>query len=142
MSAVKATARSRLVHVLLAITCSVAITDSALATSMAEVRQRVGVYIWGRVPDLTVAVADAQRLGATDAVRAFIGPWSDTPPYPTDLRTLRQKLTLPGYQELFSKYKVIMLTAYDSASYSKEYGSVYHEKGSDRHHPAAPSLKV
>src|SRR4051812_47008978 len=101
MSTVQATVRSKLAHVLLAITCSVAITDSAAAASISEVRQRVGLYIWGRVPDLAVAVADAQRLGARNAVRAFIGPWSDTPPYPTDLRTLREKITLPGYQELF-----------------------------------------
>jgi hypothetical protein len=142
MSAPKAARRIRLFRATLAIICLIGFRESAPAASVADIRQRVGIYIWGRVPDLTVAVADAQRLGATNAVRAFIGPWSDTPPYSTDLRTLREKLMLPGYEELFSKYKVIMLTAYDSASYAKEYGSVYHEKGSDRHHPAAPSLKV
>ncbi|HWP86060.1 MAG TPA: hypothetical protein VNN17_12775 [Terriglobia bacterium] len=81
----------------------------------------MGVYIWGRVPDLTTAVADAKSLGMEYAVRAFIGPWSDTPPYADDLRPLAAKLGDPGYQALFREFQVIMLTAYDSFSYGMEY---------------------
>src|SRR4051794_33603739 len=102
-------------HLLALTICLAAPLTNVLAASQADLRQRVGIYIWGRVPDLTMAVADAQRLGASRAVRAFIGPWSDTPPYATDLRTLRQKLTLPENQELFNKFQVVMLTSYDSA---------------------------
>lgn len=137
--------RKSLLHALALLVCLAGCCRPAAAATAAEMRQRVGIYIWGRVPDLATAASDAQRLGANQAIRAFIGPWSDTPPYTTDLRSLRQKLTLPGYQTLFTKFHVIMLTAYDSASYAKEYGSSYRpppEAKRNQHHPSAPSLKV
>src|SRR5690349_355586 len=92
------------------------------AATPEQIRQKLGIYIWGRVPDLAVAASDAERLGTRNAVRVFIGPWSDNPSYQTDLRPLAQKLTSPGYRKLFSDFPVIMLTAYDSVSYAREYG--------------------
>jgi hypothetical protein len=93
------------------------------ATAPAEVRQKVGIYIWGQVPDFSAAIADAKSIGANYAVRAFVGPWSDTPPYEDDLRPLAEKLGDSGYRELFQEFHVIMLTAYDSHSYAREYGN-------------------
>lgn len=113
-----------------------------------QFRQKVGIYIWGRVPNLEIAVSDAKRLGADRVVRAFMGPWSDTPPYRDDLRPLREKAVSSDYQSLFNSFPVIMLTTYDSTSYSREYGS---EAGTHlgssgapgkRHHPSHPSLKL
>jgi hypothetical protein len=90
-------------------------------TTPEQVRRKVGIYIWGQVPDLAPAVEDARRIGSDYAVRAFIGPWSDTPPYQDDLRPLAEKLADEGYQTLFREFQVIMLTAYDSYSYAREY---------------------
>jgi hypothetical protein len=90
-------------------------------TTSEEVRQKVGIYIWGQVPDLATAVEDAGQIGSDHAVRAFIGPWSDTPPYRDDLRPLAEKLADSGYQALFREFEVVMLTAYDSYSYAREY---------------------
>lgn len=101
--------------------CLLVATLAAAATPE-EIRERVGVYIWGQVPDLSAAVEDARSLGARRVVRAFIGPWSDTPPYHDDTRPLALKLRDPGYQKLIREYAVIMFTAYDSYSYEREYG--------------------
>lgn len=92
------------------------------AATPEQIRDRVGVYIWGNVADLSAAVDDARGLGADRVVRAFIGPWSDTPPYHDDTRPLAQKLEDPAYRKLISQFTVIMLTAYDSYSYEREYG--------------------
>jgi len=127
--------------------------SSALRCATAgDIRQRVGIYIWGRVPDLPGAVLDAKRLGADQVVRTFIGPWSDNPPFGTDLRPLREKALSPDYQSVFRNFRVVMLTAYDSVSYQREYGAIPSEPGraarlgKDRelfhHHPAHPSAEL
>lgn len=93
------------------------------AATPEQIRERVGIYIWGNVPDLSAAVDDARSTGADRVVRAFIGPWSDTPPYHDDVRPLAEKVGDAGYQKMFREYQVIMLTAYDSYSYGSEYGA-------------------
>ena len=103
--------------------CLLALPSISRAATPEQIRQRLGVYIWGRVPDLAAASTDATRLGTRNAVRVFIGPWSDNPPYKIDLRPLAHKLTAPGYQNLFRDFPVVMLTAYDSVSYAREYGT-------------------
>jgi hypothetical protein len=104
--------------------CLLALPPVSRAATPEQIRQRLGIYIWGRVPDLVAAASDAARLGTRNAVRAFIGPWSDNPPYRIDLRPLAQKLRSPGYQKIFQDFPVITLTAYDSVSYAREYGAV------------------
>jgi hypothetical protein len=92
------------------------------AATPEQIREALGIYVWGNVPDLSVAVDDARSIGADHAIRAFIGPWSDTPPYHDDCRPLTVKLSDAGYRKLIQEYQVIMLTAYDSFSYTREYG--------------------
>jgi hypothetical protein len=104
--------------------CLLAFSTASLAATPEQIRQRLGIYIWGRVPDLAAAASDAARLGTRNAVRVFIGPWSDNPPYKIDLRPLAQKLRSPGYRKIFRDFPVIMLTAYDSVSYAREYGAL------------------
>ena len=136
------------IPVFICIACLLALPPVSRATTPEQVRQRLGVYVWGRVPDLAVAATDAARLGTRNAVRAFIGPWSDNPPYRIDLRPLAQKLRSPGYQKLFRDFPVIMLTAYDSVSYAREYGAVSSAKSAasaaerKNGHAAHPSSMV
>ena len=111
-------------HLAVSLALFLTFASASHAATPEQIRQRLGIYIWGRVPDLAAAASDAERLGMRNAIRAFIGPWSDNPPYQTDLRPLDQKLHSPGYQKLFRDFPVIMLTAYDSFSYAREYGSV------------------
>jgi hypothetical protein len=133
--------------------CVTLFTPSAVLppTSSEIIRQRVGVYVWGRVPDLSAAILDVQRIGADRVVRTFIGPWSDTPPYEDDLRPLDEKATSPAFQAMFRAFPVTVLTAYDSFSYGRIYGnsSVRVETEisapggaaqSGPRHPADPSL--
>lgn len=94
----------------------------AAAATPGQIRDQVGIYIWGNVPDLASAVEDARSTGADHVVRAFIGPWSDTPPFHDDTRPLATKLRDSGYQKLIREYAVVMFTAYDSYSYQREYG--------------------
>ena len=101
------------IFVLVCFACLLASPAVSRAATPEQIRQRLGVYIWGRVPDLAAASTDAARLGTRNAVRVFIGPWSDNPPYKIDLRPLAQKLRSPGYQKIFRDFPVIMLTAYD-----------------------------
>lgn len=116
-----------------------------------EIRQKVGIYVWGRVPDLVAACSDAKRLGADQVIRTFIGPWSDTPPYKDDLRPLREKAISSEYQTIFDNYQVIMLTAYDSVSYAKVHvpSSISDQakineslESAVPNHPPDPSFKV
>jgi hypothetical protein len=113
----------RKIPVFICFACLLALPPVSRAATPEQIRQRLGVYIWGRVPDLAAAASDARRLGTHNAVRAFIGPWSDNPPYKIDLRPLARKLSAPGYQKIFRDFPVIMLTAYDSFSYAREYGA-------------------
>lgn len=124
------------------------VASNALAATPEQLRKQVGIYVWGRVPDLGAAVDDAKRLGANHAIRAFIGPWSDNPPFTADLRPLATKLGDAAYQKLIREYSVIMLTAYDSFSYAKAYGAMFQPDSSEsaqkktQHHPAHPSSKI
>jgi hypothetical protein len=95
-----------------------------------DIREKVGVYIWGRVPDLAAAVADAKSLGADQVVRTFLGPWSDNPPYDDDLRSLLDKAASGNYRPMLDGFPVVMLTAYDSVSYPSDFRSRDPEEGS------------
>ena len=95
-----------------------------------EIREKVGVYVWGRVPDLAAAAADAKSLGADQVVRTFIGPWSDNPPYDDDLRALLEKTASGDYRPMLDGFPVVMLTAYDSVSYPSDFRSREPEAGS------------
>lgn len=86
-----------------------------------EIREKVGIYVWGQVPDLAAAVADAKSLGADQVVRTFIGPWSDNPPYEDDLRSLPEKTASGDYRAILDGFPVVMLTAYDSVSYPSDF---------------------
>lgn len=88
------------------------------SASPEDFRARVGVYIWGSLAsDLPAAVADAKGLGATQAVRLYIGPgsWWD-PSDPADNRPLDLKVLRPDYQEALRAFPVVAVTAYDSVS--------------------------
>jgi len=115
-----------------------------------ELREKLGVYVWGRVPDLAVAAADAKSLGADRVVRTFIGPWSDNPPYTDDLRPLLDKTASGDYRPMLDGFPVVMLTAYDSASYPRDFRSLEPEAGSragvckraERERVCHPSLSI
>ena len=81
---------------------------------------RVGVYIWGALPNggdpLHAAIEDAKSLGA-HVVRTAIGPYWDPRPDADPLATLDCKVRRPDYQEILKSFPVVILTAYDLASY-------------------------
>lgn len=91
------------------------------AATPQEYRQKVGVYVWGKLgKDLDTALADAKRLGADRAVRVFIGPAASWDPSgKTDSSPLDVKVRRPDYQSFLSAFPVVMLTAYDMASFEK-----------------------
>ncbi len=91
------------------------------AATPEQIRDRVGIYLWGQMPGLDAVIMDVQSLGADRVVRAFIGPWSDIAPYEDDLRPLATKARSGEYQRLFGEFPVIMITAYDSHSYAAIY---------------------
>lgn len=86
---------------------------------------QVGVYIWGALPPgedpLVVAVEDAQSLG-THVVRICLAPyWDPRPGAPDRLAPLGQKMKRSDYRSVFQAFPVVMITAYDSASYDTRY---------------------
>lgn len=92
------------------------------------VQKRLGVYAWGAMrqgsPDpLLDAVADAKALGAK-VFRTPITPYWD-PRDPTgasaDRRPLYEKIWRSDYQYLLESMAVVVLTAYDSASFPAKY---------------------
>ncbi|MGE5647146.1 MAG: hypothetical protein ACM336_15300 [Acidobacteriota bacterium] len=91
------------------------------AATPADFRQKVGVYVWGALPGgLAAAAEDARRLGATQAVRVYIGPgaWWD-PSDPGDNSPLDVKVRRADYREFLAAFPVVMLTAYDVASFGR-----------------------
>jgi hypothetical protein len=93
------------------------------AATPADYRQKVGLYIWGKLAGgLEAAAADARRLGATRSVRVAIGPTWD-PSGKNDASPLDVKIRRADYRALLAAFPVVMLTAYDAASSEKyKYG--------------------
>lgn len=48
----------------LLILIAILFAQPAQAASPQEIREKLGIYVWGRVPGLTAAAADARKLGA------------------------------------------------------------------------------
>jgi hypothetical protein len=87
----------------------------------AQYRDHVGVYVWGKLRGgLAMAASDVKRLGADHAVRVYIGPGTSWDPSgrpdhsPLDLKAQRD-----DYRAFLAAFPVVMLTAYDSASFEK-----------------------
>jgi hypothetical protein len=95
------------------------------AATPEEYRQHLGVYVWGQLRSapagaLNQAAADLKRLGADRVVRVYIGPgalWDPTDPH--DNSPLDVKVRRADYRAFLTAFPVVMLTAYDSASYDK-----------------------
>jgi hypothetical protein len=86
---------------------------------------RIGIYIWGALPSaadpLVVAAEDARSLGVR-VVRTCISPyWDPRPNAPDRLARLGQKVLRSDYQGVLKCFPVVMLTAYDAASYDARY---------------------
>ncbi|HLI86706.1 MAG TPA: hypothetical protein VKV17_22565 [Bryobacteraceae bacterium] len=91
----------------------------------AEYRQHVGIYVWGQLRQtpagaLEQAASDVKRLGADRVVRVYIGPgalWD--PADARDNSPLDVKVRRADYRAFVAAFPVVMLTAYDTASYGK-----------------------
>ena len=95
--------------------------SSAGAASPAEYRERVGVYVWGQLRGgLEEAAADLQRVGADHVTRVYIGPGKLWDPSGTpDKLPLDVKARRADYHAFLAAFPVVMLTAYDSASFEQ-----------------------
>lgn len=95
------------------------LVSSLPAATSRDYRQKVGVYVWGKLGGgLDAAAADIKRLGADHVVRIYIGPgalWD--PAGKGDNSPLDVKVNRPDYRAFLSHFPVAMLTAYDSASW-------------------------
>ncbi|MGP8248023.1 MAG: hypothetical protein ACLQVN_26360 [Bryobacteraceae bacterium] len=100
---------------------AVLLVCSLQAATPAEYRQKVGVYVWGKLAsELQTAVADAKRLGADHDLRVYIGPAASWDPSGKDDNSpLYVKVERADYHALLAAFPVVMLTAYDSASFEK-----------------------
>ena len=87
----------------------------------ADYRQKVGVYVWGRLAGgLEEAAADAKGLGSDGVARVSIGPATSWDPAdPNDNTPLDVKVRRADYRAFLAAFPVVMLTAYDSASFEK-----------------------
>ena len=96
-----------------------ALVFSLHAATPADYRQKLGVYVWGKLAGgLEAAVADVKRLGAGGCVRVAIGPSWD-PSGKNGNSPLDVKIRRADYRALLAAFSVVMLTAYDSASSEK-----------------------
>jgi hypothetical protein len=77
------------------------------------------VYVWGNLAGgLDAAAQDVKRLGADRVVRVYIGPaalWD--PSNKRDNSPLDVKVRRADYRKFLAAFPVVMLTAYDRASY-------------------------
>ena len=89
------------------------------AATPAEYRQHVGVYVWGKLSGgLEKAAADIKKLGADRVARVYIGPAASWDPSgKSDNSPLDVKVRRADYQAFLAAFPVVMLTAYDSASF-------------------------
>jgi hypothetical protein len=99
-----------------ALLCALALAGSLRAAGPADYRQRVGVYVWGKMAGgLEAAVTDIKRLGATGAVRVAMTPTWD-PTGKIDKSPLDVRIRRADYRALLAAFPVVMLTAYDSVT--------------------------
>jgi hypothetical protein len=91
------------------------------AATPADYRRKLGVYVWGKLGgDLQDAAADVKRLGADQDLRVYIGPAKSWDPSGKDDNSpLYVKVQRADYHALIAAFPVVMLTAYDSASFEK-----------------------
>ncbi|HUI82064.1 MAG TPA: hypothetical protein VLY24_29285 [Bryobacteraceae bacterium] len=91
------------------------------AASPLEYRQHVGVYVWGKLGgSLDDAAADVERLGDDRVVRIYIGPSASWDPSgKDDISPLDVKVERADYRAFLARFPVVMLTAYDSASFER-----------------------
>jgi hypothetical protein len=101
-----------------ALTCVLLLFTSLYGASAADYRQRVGIYVWGKVAGgLAAAAVDVKKLGADHAVRVYIGPDAEWDPGgKKDNVPLDVKVRRADYRTFLAGFPVVMLTAYDSAS--------------------------
>jgi len=95
------------------------LASNAAAATPAEYRQRVGVYVWGKLSDgLERAASDLKLLGADQVTRVYIGPAKSWDPSgKADNSPLDVKARRADYKAFLANFPVVMLTAYDSASF-------------------------
>jgi len=107
--------------ILRSLVSAVLLAGSLNAATPADYRQRVGVYVWGKLGgDLQAAAADVKRLGADQATRVYIGPAASWDPSGKDDNSpLDVKVRRADYHAFLVAFPVVMLTAYDSASFEK-----------------------
>lgn len=119
---------ARLLIGLLACACSVP------AAAPRDYKDKVGVYVWGKLGGgLDAAAADIKRLGADHVVRVYIGPgalWD--PSGKSENIPLDVKVRRADYRAFLAAFPVVMLTAYDSASWDH-----YKKERLDAQHVAA-----
>ena len=86
-----------------------------------DYKDRVGVYVWGKLGGgLDAAAADIKQLGADRVVRVYIGPgalWD--PSGKADGSPLDVKVRRADYRAFLAAFPVVMLTSYDSASWDR-----------------------
>src|SRR5713101_4934414 len=102
-----------------ALGCLALVGPCVHAASPADYKQKVGVYVWGTLaPGLPAAAADVKRLGADGVVRVYIGPGASWDPADkNDHSPLDVKIRRRDYREFLAGFPVVMLTAYDVASF-------------------------
>jgi hypothetical protein len=88
-------------------------------------QEKLGMYPWGQLPmnsgdPYVVAVLDAKDLGVVAAIRVAMTPYWDPRGVP-DLRPLDQKMYRDDYWYILTNFPVVVLTAYDAASYDRRY---------------------
>ncbi len=93
----------------------------ARPATLADYQQKVGVYVWGKLGGgLAGAAADLRRLGADRVVRVYIGPSASWDPSgKSDNSPLDVKVQRPDYKAFLAGFRVVMFTAYDSASFER-----------------------
>ncbi|HLK50750.1 MAG TPA: hypothetical protein VKT49_21565 [Bryobacteraceae bacterium] len=108
-----------------ALAAALLLSNSIAGAAARDYKDRVGVYVWGKLGGGLDAVrADIQRLGADRVVRVYIGPgalWD--PAGKPDNSPLDVKVRRADYRAFLAAFPVVMLTSYDSASwdhYKKE----------------------
>jgi hypothetical protein len=91
------------------------------AATPADYHQKLGIYVWGKLGgSLQTAAADLKRLGDDRVVRVYIGPAASWDPAgKNDNSPLDVKVKRPDYQAFLAAFPVVMLTAYDAASFEK-----------------------
>lgn len=93
-----------------------------------EIKGKLGIYVWGELAKsadpLFAAIEDVKSMGADQVVRTSISPYWD-PRVATagesQFLPLYQKMHRADYWEFFNSFPVVMITAYDAASYPTRY---------------------